>query len=348
MMATMKAAKLFAPEDTRVVEVPRPTPGAGELLVRIKAVAICPSDVRLWQDGHAAGVRPDHPYTQGHEFSGVVEELGPGAEGPAPGTPVAVTPLWSCGVCDLCHEGLNHICRDIIFPSFPQADGAMAEYMAVPAWAVEPLPEGTSFVEGALIEPLQASAHGVGLAPTEHLLEGAVAVVGVGIIGLGVVQVARARGVQTVYVADPVEANRALATKLGATAAAPFATDLLEFLPDLVHQPRVVFECSGHPAALAQSFELCRPAGMVVIIGVPHPDVIDFDTRTPRRNELHFVFSRRYRREDLRESVRLVAEGLVDLKRFPVRTFSLEQAAEAMRYAHGKPEGILRAVVEIP
>lgn len=346
-MATMRAAKLFAPEDTRVVEVPRPTPGAGELLVRIKAVAICPSDVRLWQDGHAAGVHPDHPYTQGHEFSGVVEELGSGVAGPAPGTPVAVTPLWSCEACDLCREGLNHICRDIVFPSFPQTDGAMAEYMAVPAWAAEPLPEGTSFVEGALIEPLQASAHGVGLAPRERLEGGAVAVVGAGIIGLGVLQVARARGVETVYVADPVEANRTLATQLGAGATAPLATDLLELLPDLAHQPRVVFECSGHPVALAQSLELCRPAGMVVIIGVPHPDVIDFDTRTPRRNELHFVFSRRYRREDLKESVRLVAEGLVDLKQLPVRTFPLEQAAEAMRFAHGKPEGILRAVIEV-
>jgi L-iditol 2-dehydrogenase len=341
----MKAAKLFGPKDTRVVEVERPTPGPGEILVAVKAVSICPSDLRLWEDGHAGGTWPDHPFTQGHEFSGAVAELGPGVEGPPPATPVAVTPLWACGKCDMCLEGLSNICRKMVFPSFPQADGSMCEYMAVPAWSVEPLPPGISFSEAALMEPLQAAVHGVELG---RLAEGTnVAVIGAGIIGLFVLQAARASGANNLYAADPIPENRELAEKYGAAAVAPFAADLLELLPDSSRQPRVVFECSGHPVALHQSMDLCRPAGLVVIIGVPHPDVVNFDTRAPRRKELNFVFSRRYRKEDLKSAVALVAEGKIDLGGIPVETFSLDEAPEAMRRANERTPGVLRTILAI-
>jgi L-iditol 2-dehydrogenase len=339
----MKAAKLVAARDLRVMEVERPRPGPGQVLLRVRAVAICPSDLRLWEDGHAGGTYPDHPFTPGHEFSGVVAELGPEVDGPPPGTAVAVTPLWPCRQCDLCREGLSNICRNIVFPSFPQTDGAMAEYMVAPAWAVEPLPAGTSWIAAAMVEPLQAALHGVRLAGLRPGWK--VAIIGAGIIGLCVLQLARAQGAGAVYVADPVPENRALAEKLGASAVAACATDLLAALPDLAQQPRVVFECSGNPVALGQAMELCRPAGLVVIIGVPHPDIIAFDTRPPRRKELHFVFSRRYRAEDLREAVRLVREQAVDLEVFPVRTFPLEQAPQAMETAFARPPGILRVVV---
>ena len=342
-MATMKAAKLFGPKDTRVVEVPRPDPKAGQILVRVKAVAICPSDLRLWEDGHAGGTYPDHPFTQGHEFAGVVEQLGEDVDGPPPGTPVAVTPLWPCGECDLCREGLDNICRNIVFPSFPQTDGAMAEFIAVPAWAVEPLPNGVDFVQGAMIEPLQAALHGVNLADLPD--NGPVAVVGAGIIGLSVLQILRARGVAPVFVAEPQAQNRQLAEQLGAATTARFATDLIDLLPSLADQPRVVFECSGHPVALGQAMELCRPAGQVVIIGVPHPDVIHFDTRPPRRKELRFVFSRRYSRRDLPAAVKLLADGAVDLSRYPVMTFPLHEAPQAMRTAADRPPGVIRVVV---
>ena len=342
-MATMKTAKLFGAKDTRIVEVEKPVAGPGEVLVKVKAVAICPSDLRLWEDGHAGGTYPDHPFTQGHEFSAEVAELGEGVEGPAVGTPVAVTPLWACGKCALCREGLSNICSKIVFPSFPQADGAMAEYMAVPSWSVEPLPATVDFVAGAMMEPLQASVHGAGLGQFEP--DWNIAIVGAGIIGLGVLQTVKAHGAKNVYVADPLEFNREMANKLGAKQTVNFATDLIELLPSLEEQPRVVYECSGHPAALGQAMQLCRAGGLVVIIGVPHPDVIQFDTVPPRRKELHFVFSRRYRLETLKETLALLAEGSVDLSAFPVKTFPFEQSAEAMAYADSKPAGILRTVV---
>lgn len=339
----MRAVKLFGAKDSRVVEVERPEPGPGGILLRVRAVAICPSDLRLWEDGHAGGTYPDHPYIQGHEFSGEVAALGEGVAGPAPGTRVAVTPLWSCGVCDLCRDGLSNVCRHMVFPSFPQVDGAMAEYMVVPAGVVEPLPAPVGFIEAALMEPLQASVHGTSLGQLQPGWP--VAVVGAGIIGLGVLQAARAAGAE-VFAADPLELNRGLAERFGAAQVVPYAAELTASLAGTARQPRVVFECSGHKIALAQSLELVRPGGLVVIIGVPHPDVIDFDTRVPRRHELHFVFSRRYRRETLPEAVQLVGEGKINLRDYPVRVFPLAQAPEAMAFANDKPPGIMRVVVE--
>ena len=341
-MATMKAAKLFGAKDVRIVEIERPEAGPGEILVRIKAVAICPSDLRLWEDGHAGGTYPDEPFTQGHEFSAEVAELGEGVDGPAVGTPVAVTPLWACGECELCKEGLSNICANIYFPSFPPADGAMCEYMAVPAWSVEPLPNNVDFVTGSLLEPFQASAHGANLGNINP--DWTIALVGAGIIGLGVLQALKAKGAKNVFVADPLEFNRELAMKMGASETVNFATDLIERLPG-TDAPRVVYECSGHPAALGQAMQLCRAGGLVVIIGVPHPDIIQFDTVPPRRKELHFVFSRRYRVETLKETVKLLADGKVDLSLFPTKTFAFTQAPEAMAYAANKPAGILRTVV---
>ncbi len=343
-MAKMLAAKLFGPRDTRVVEVDRPEPGEGEILVRVKAVAICPSDLRLWEDGHAGGTYPDHPFTQGHEFSGVVEQLGPGVDGPEPGTPVAVTPLWPCFSCDMCRLGYTNICRNITFPSFPQTDGAMAEFIAVPAWAVEPIPEGLDFVHAALLEPLQASLHGFEVA-ADLQPDAPIAVVGAGMIGLGVIQIARARGFSKIMAAEPIESHRRLAQEWGASVVAPFATDLLDELASVEEQPAVVFECSGHYQALADSMALCRPRGQVVIIGVPHPDEIPFDTRHPRRKELSFVFSRRYLHTDLKRAVELVASGAVDLSIIPVRTYPLQRAPEAMAEAASKPRDVLRIVV---
>ncbi len=344
-MATMRAAKLFGPKDTRVVEVEKPTPGPGEILVAVKAVSICPSDLRLWEDGHAGGTWPDHPFTQGHEFSAAVAQLGQGVDGPAVGTPVAVTPLWACGKCDMCLEGLSNICRRIVFPSFPQADGAMSEFMVVPAWSVEPLPTGVAYSEAALMEPLQAAVHGVGLGRLEKGMN--VAVIGTGIIGIFVLQAARAFGAEKLYAADPIPENRELARHYGAVEVAPFASDLLELLPDSSQQPKVVFECSGHPVALHQAMDLCRPSGLVVIIGVPHPDVVNFDTRAPRRKELNFVFSRRYRKEDLPLAISLVAEGKIDLRGIPVESFDLDQAPEAMQRANERTPGILRTILTI-
>jgi len=334
----MKAARLHSPRDVRVDEVPTPQAGPGEVLVRVRTVSICPSDLRLYQDGHASGVVPDHPMIQGHEFSGDVAALGEGVDSPPVGTRVAVEPSWHCGKCDLCRRGLVNLCRNIVFPSFPQRDGALAEYIACPAFSVYPLPENISYVEGALMEPLGVGLHAVRLA--SHSPDDRLVFLGAGAVGMCTMLVARAKGAQHIAVVEPLEGRRVWPQEVGAE---PVVGSFQELLDQGV-EGDVVFECSGESTAVEEAMRLARPAGKVVVVGIPHPDKVTFDSTVPRRKELTVIFARRSRHA-LAESVELVASGRVDLSRLPTRRFTLEQTAEAMEATAARPGDMLRAVV---
>lgn len=335
----MKAARLHAARDVRIDDVPTPRPEPGEILVRVRAVAICPSDLRLYQDGHASGVVPDHPMIQGHEFAGEVAEVGEGVDGPPVGTPVAVEPSWHCGECDTCLAGHENLCRNIVFPSFPQTDGALAEYIACPAFSVAALPEGVSFVEGALVEPLGVGIHAVRLSDVRG--DDRVAILGAGTIGMCVMLVLRARGVSQITVVEPIEARRRWPAELGADPVVASHEELLaaDFEAD------VVFECSGDNEAVEQAMSLTRPAGRVVVVGIPHPDQVTFDSTIPRRKQLTVIFSRRSR-NTLHEAIGLLATGEIDMGALPVRHYSLEETADAFEDTAERRGDMLRAIVE--
>jgi L-iditol 2-dehydrogenase len=322
----------------RIEEVPTPEAGPGEVLVRVRAVSICPSDWRLYADGHASGVVPDHPMIQGHEFSGDVVALGEGVTEPAVGTAVAVEPTWACGKCDLCREGLTNLCRHVVFPSFPQRDGALAEYIACPAWAVAPLPPGTSYTVGALIEPLGVGLHAVRLAaaqPSDRLI-----FLGAGAIGMSTLLCARAKGSKQIAVVEPLAERREWPARLGCS---PVVASYEELEAEKV-EGDVVFECSGESTAVEQAMRLARPGGKVVVVGIPHPDVVSFDSTIARRKELTVIFARRSRNA-LEESLRLLASGQVDLAALPTRDYTLEQTRQALDDTAARPGKMLRAIV---
>ncbi len=333
----MLAARLHAPREVHLDEVPTPQPGPGEVLVRVRAVSICPSDWRLYADGHASGVVPDRPMIQGHEFSGEVAALGAGVTDLPVGTPVAVEPTWACGECDLCHEGLPNLCRHVVFPSFPQRDGALAEYIACPANAVQPLPPGTSFAVGALIEPLGVGLHAVRLAqlqPTASLV-----FLGAGAIGMCTLLVALAQGSREVTVVEPLAGRQEWPRRLGCSVVSSF-----QVLEDQGVEGDVVFECSGDNLAVEQANRVARPGGKVVVVGIPHPDVVTFDSTIPRRKELTVIFSRRSRNA-LEACLELLATGQVDLAALPTREYSLAQTQEALDATAARPGDMLRALV---
>jgi L-iditol 2-dehydrogenase len=334
----MRAARLYGRHDVRIEEVPTPVPGPGEVLVRVRAVAICPSDWRLYEDGHAGGVVPDHPIIQGHEFSGDVVAHGPGVDGPPIGARVAVEPSWHCGHCDSCQRGLTHLCRNQVFPSFPQRDGALAEYIACPAYACCVLPEGIPYVHGALAEPLTVGLHALRLAaprPDEQVI-----ILGAGMVGLSVLMCARAMGLPKIALVEPVQGRRQRAAALGADPAVPTAEDLrAEAL-----EGDVIFECAGEGAAVEQALSLARPSGRVVVVGIPHPERISFEADVPRRRELTIIFSRRSRGE-LQDALSLMASSKIDLSRLPVCEFPLEKTKEALDLTAARPGDALRAVV---
>ena len=208
----MKAAFMFAPGDMRVIETETPVPGPGEVLLAVRAVAICASDIHIFEDGHSSGTYPSGPLILGHEFSGDVAAIGPEVTGFSIGDRVACEPSWHCDSCDMCHHGLTNLCRNVIFPSFPDNPGAMAEYIAVPASSLCKLPDSVSYRAGALVEPLGVGLHAVrlsGLQPGQD-----VAVLGAGAIGVATVDCCRAFGAGRIYVAEPLPGRREFPAEL--------------------------------------------------------------------------------------------------------------------------------------
>ena len=203
---------------------------------------------------------------QGHEFSGEIVAAGPEAQAPPIGSRVAVEPSWHCGECQVCQEGLNNLCPNVVFPSFPSHDGAMAEYIACPDFSVAVLPDNVSDIEGALTEPLGVGIHAVRL--VELAGDETVAILGAGMIGISTMMAARLGGVEDITMAEPVAARREFAEQMGAQMTAPDAATLA----DAGIRPEVVFECSGDEAALAECVELVRPNGRVVAVGIPEVD----------------------------------------------------------------------------
>ncbi len=333
----MRAARFHAARDVRLEDVPVPEPGAGEALVRVRAVSICPSDWRMYVDGHAGGVVPDRPIIQGHEFAGDVAALGPGTAGPRVGARVAVEPSWSCGSCDMCRNGKGNICRSVRFPSFPPVDGALAEYIACPAHALCELPAGVSYEAGALTEPIGVALHAVRLARV-RTGEGA-CILGAGVIGLAALSLCRSAGADPITVVEPVAERSALAGSSGADAVARSHAELLA----AGFEADVVMECSGDHEGLDQCVGLAGPGGRVVVVGIPRDERITFDMAVARRRELAVTFCRRSHNA-LAEAVRLVASNEINVGLLPLRRFQLGETRDALELT-GRPGGVLRAVV---
>ena len=122
----MLAAKMYGVDDIRIEEIPVPVPQTGEILLKVKAAAVCGTDVRMIKNG-AAGVDEQHPRILGHEIAGIIEETGDGVTGYEKGMRVSVAPNMGCGICDMCVSGNSHLCPDYKALGI-NLDGGFAEY----------------------------------------------------------------------------------------------------------------------------------------------------------------------------------------------------------------------------
>jgi len=190
---TMLAAFSGGKEKIEVREAPVPSPGPGEVLLRVRACGVCGSDLHFYR-----GELPiPTPVSPGHEFAGEVVEAGQGVEGFAPGRRVVVEPLRTCRECDYCRTGNPQLCpRRVLLGTF--APGGLAEYVAVPAYTLYALPDALDFELAALVEPLAVVVHAL------HLVDFAygerVVVLGSGTIGVMTALAARALGAAEVTI----------------------------------------------------------------------------------------------------------------------------------------------------
>jgi L-iditol 2-dehydrogenase len=258
----MKAARLVAVADMRLEDVPVPTPGPGEVLVAVEAVGLCGSDRHMVRGEYPTA----RPVTLGHEFCGIVVERGPGAD-LAVGQRVTGDPNVACGRCRQCLAGRPNLCAELR-PIGVMRDGGFAQYVVVPQTHAHALPADLSPAEGAFSEPLACCLHAIDVA---RIRPGdVVAILGGGVIGLIMVQLARLAGAGQVVLSTRQAARRALAVELGASDTVdPNAADPVEAVREIgAGGADVVIECAGVPETFAQAIGMARAGGTVVAFGV--------------------------------------------------------------------------------
>lgn len=271
----MKALVHTAPFAFELRDLPVPQPAAEEVLIRVHAVGICGSDLHGYTGTTGRRIPP---IVMGHEASGVVERVGRGVTGVAPGERVTFDSTVYCNQCPACRLGRVNLCqsRKIIGVSTPtfRAEGAMAEYVLVPAWIIHKLPAEVSFEEAAMIEPAGVGMHAARITPLE--INDVALVIGAGQIGLLTMQAARIKGAGRLVVMDVKEDRLAFAKKMGADVVINSAAgDPAAALQAAIGRPDadVVFEAVGLEATVALGVRLTRLGGHLTLIGNVTPTI---------------------------------------------------------------------------
>jgi (R,R)-butanediol dehydrogenase/meso-butanediol dehydrogenase/diacetyl reductase len=266
----MLAARLHGNRDLRVEQMPAPgTPPPGQVRVTPVWCGICGTDLHEYAHGPLYTPAENLPQVIGHEFSAVVAEVGDGVGGLRPGDRVAVLPHVFCGGCHYCVRGRQGLCADLRLTGVTWPWGGLAEQAVVPAYQAVRLPDGVSFEQGAVLEPLATVVHGVersGLRPG-----GLVLITGAGPIGQLAVLVCAAAGAGSIFVSEPQPARRGLAERLGVTAAFdPAAGDVAAQVLERSDGLGVdcAIECSGSQPGLDACVASVRRAGTVAVIAI--------------------------------------------------------------------------------
>jgi 2-desacetyl-2-hydroxyethyl bacteriochlorophyllide A dehydrogenase len=341
----MQAALCRGAGRLELEEVARPTPGAGEVVVRVRSCGICGSDLH-WYRGEMVipAVCP------GHEIAGEVAEVGAGVTALAAGDAVALEGIASCGACRYCVAGDYHLCPTVgvVGMTIP---GGFAEYVTIPARHCFRVPAGVDFPTAALSEPLGVAVHGIRIAGLE--IGQRVAILGAGTIGLMAVVAARAGGAGEILVAARRPQQKAAALALGADrvvdAADPegLAADPLGAPVDLVLE-----SVGGHADTLDAAARLCRPGGTICLLGVyttspPFPGL--FVVAKELRILGSFVYSRAGARADFDIVQDLLArQGCRIAATLVTHRFPLARIGEAFATAADKTTGSIKVTVEVP
>lgn len=261
----MKAGVVHAKNDIRYEEIDRPTPGAGEVLIKVKYTGICGSDIPR-VNGDACHF---YPNVLGHEFSGTVVELGDGVSALRVGDRVSGVPLLPCMQCEDCQKGNYSLCKHYKFIGSSKY-GSFAEYVVVPERnAVRFAPE-VSFEQGAFFEPATVALHG--LQRVDYKGGGRVAILGGGTIGMFVMQWAKIFGARELVVFDIADERLALGMRLGATAGVnTLRDDFMQQALELTEQKGFdyVFETAGNTATMRMAFALAANKAQVCFVGTP-------------------------------------------------------------------------------
>ncbi|MBN1676236.1 MAG: L-threonine 3-dehydrogenase [Kiritimatiellae bacterium] len=343
----MKAIVKSKPEPgLQLCEAPEPEPGPDEVLIRVKAVGICGTDVHIfkWDEWSANRIKP--PLLVGHEFVGVVEEVGREVRHIRKGARVSAEGHITCGHCRFCRTGQGHICREVEIIGVDR-DGCFAEYLAMPADNIWPVPDSIPDKYASVFDPLGNAMHTVMSQPVAGRT---VLITGAGAIGLFAVAIARAAGAGNVVAVEPNRFKRRLALEAGADVVLdPADEELAARVLDASEGlgPEVFLEMSGNADALVLGLRLLRNGGHAALLGIPPrevtlnlPELVIFKAATIRGVNGRRMYDTWYQCQSFLERHRLSIDTVI------THTFPFAEYAKAFDVILGGNAGKLVMFVD--
>ena len=318
----MRALVYHGPKQMTVDRWELPVPAAGQVRVRTAFVGICGSDVHGW-----LGItgRRTAPMVMGHELSGVVDAIGEGVTGWKVGDRITVQPLFSCGQCEYCRQGLNHLCTTREFMGAMSCNGAFVDAFCVDAQYLCKLPDNLSLEIGALIEPFAVAYRGVRHAG--DLTGKTVMICGAGTIGLMVLKVCKMLGAKTTVIVDLSDDRLALAKQHGADMLINGKDDIDAVLTEagIRDQIDIAIEAVGVSPTVQQTVNFVKTRGQIIWIGNSAP-MVSLNMQSVVTRELNIQGSYIYTDEDFRECIRLLSEQPQDFTGIISQVVSVEEA----------------------
>jgi len=316
---SMRAAMLFGKDDLRVETLPIPRIGNGEILLRVKAAAVCGTDIRMFRNG-ARGVGPESPLVLGHEVSGVIEAVGSGVNGYREGMRVAIAPNMGCGVCDMCVSGNTQLCAT--YKAFGiNIPGGFAQYMKIPEAAVRQgnvaeIPDGADFRDAALVEPLSCVYTAFKKCATSA--GDTVLVIGAGPIGLMHAKLALMAGASRVFMNDISAERLHLCTEAEPSIVAVAGGPLVQRMAELTggRGVDVCITAAPVPEIQVAALEVAAINGRVMFFGgLPEGrSKVPLDTNLVHYKQITISGTTRSSLSQYRQTLGLVASGAVKVK----------------------------------
>lgn len=333
---------LYGQKDISIEKRAVPSIKNDEVLIKVKQVGICGSDLAYYRNGKVGDFTPSRPFVLGHEFSGDIVKVGSEVKSFKENDRVAVDPSMNCGTCEYCQSDRSNLCSNMTFLGsamyVPPVDGAFREYIVMPAKNCFKLPDEISYEVGALLEPMSVAYYA--LKRAGGVKGKTVLVSGAGTIGQLILTFAIALGAEKVCVSDPVQAKRDIASKQGAyytldPTQADFNDKAKDIAPDGFH---IVLEASGSVHALRQGIHLAKIGGTIIQVGIlPSEEVIPVGLILFK--ELNYSGSFRFN-DVYKEVLTLCSFGELNVKDLISCTFPFNELDKAIQYADDSEDAI--------
>jgi L-iditol 2-dehydrogenase/threonine 3-dehydrogenase len=339
----MKEAVIIRPKNLEFRQVAEPVAGPGQVMIRVKRIGVCGSDIHVWHGKHPFVT---YPLVQGHEYSGVVEAVGAGVEGIALGDKVTATPQEVCGTCSPCRRGQYNACEVLKVRGF-QAPGSARDLFVTEADKIVKLPPDFTFEEGAFVEPIAVAAHVTGR--IGDLTGKNVVVSGAGTIGNFVAQACLSRGAAKVLITDISEYRLDVARKVGIQATCNVTNDTLADAAKRFFGPDgfdVGVEVAGAEASLTALVKGIGKGGTLLIVGV-YGDKPKVDMSVVCEHELTLKGSMMYRHEDWVQAVKWIDSGAVKTEPLLTCHFPFERYADAYQFIDAQGDKTMKVMIDV-